>query len=73
MALPRIKRHGGDAPYAGALFNTEREVADPIRLERTTSAFGGQRSIQLSYESVVILLAMFCPRRYPRSARSRSA
>ena len=34
-----------------------RRLADPIRFERTASAFGGQRSIQLSYGSRNALIA----------------
>src|SRR5580698_2306200 len=36
----------------GMKSNALRRLADPTRFERATSAFGGQRSIQLSYGSL---------------------
>ena len=38
------------------------EVARPTRFELVTSAFGGQRSIQLSYGCVAVALSKGCPR-----------
>ena len=49
LVLPHASQIEGEFDRGEAKYL--KKMADPIRFERTTSAFGGQRSIQLSYGS----------------------
>ena len=47
--MARLIEQGSNEFLDEGAIISEKEMAHPARFERATSAFGGQRSIQLSY------------------------